>query len=74
MRKHFTVTVKGSEYTWSFDIYGTDRDAEDWRSDGLDVAEIQNSFPEFIGDLGLVNIWCFFEDIFLFRNPFRKKR
>ena len=68
------VTVEGMSHTWAFDIYGTDQDAEDWREDGLDVTEIRNSFPEFVADLGLVGIWSFFEDIFLFRNPFRRKQ
>lgn len=72
MKKLMTVTVRGKAKTWGFAFYGDPRHIEAWRADGLDVVLIENVIPAWVADLGLVRPWCFLQDVFNFRNPWRK--
>jgi hypothetical protein len=67
-----SVTVKGSGHTWGIDTYITRETAQDWRDDGLDVVEVMNRIPAWWVHAGLsVRLWCFCQDVFHFRNPWR---
>jgi hypothetical protein len=66
-----TVTVRGNGHRWGINTYITKETASDWRADGLEVEEILNVIPVWIVDLGLVRPWCFLQDLFNFRNPFK---
>lgn len=69
-KKLFSVTVRGNRHTWSFHFYGDSSNLQTWRDDGLEIDEIINTIPEWAVDLGLLRPWCFFQDLFHFRNPF----
>lgn len=71
-KKLLSVTVHGKEKTWGFNFYGDTKYLDEWRSDGLEVVEILNTIPQWVVDLNLINIWCFFQDIWNFKNPFSK--
>jgi len=71
-KKLLSIEVKGKEKTWTFNFYGDPRHIEEWRTDGLEVNEIKNSIPEWVVSIGMLKPWCFFQDIFNFKNPFRK--
>ncbi len=71
-KKLYGLAIKGKEHTWSFDVYVDSRYVEEWREDGIDIEEIVNTIPVWIVDLGLTRAWCFFQDCFYFKNPFRK--
>ena len=70
MKTRLSISVKGNNHRWSFRIDADPKYLEEWRADGLEIDEVYNSIPEFIVNLGLTRIWCFFEDLFYFRNPF----
>jgi hypothetical protein len=72
MKKLLTVTVKGRSKTWSFTILEDIKYIQDWIDDGLEVYELCNIVPEVVQRYGLTKLWCFLQDIFNFKNPFRK--
>lgn len=67
--KLHSVEVRGKGHTWCISTYITRETAAAWRDDGLTVHEIQNTIPDWWPFD--VRIWCFFQDVFNFRNPFR---
>ena len=72
MTKLLQITVRGKRHTWAFEFYGDPQFIEDWRADGLDVCEVVNTVPEWAARLRLVRPWCFFQDLFNFKNPFNQ--
>lgn len=66
------INVKGKTKTWGFAFMQDPKLIEEWRADGLDVFEIEAVIPAWVADLGLVRPWCFLQDLFNFRNPWRK--
>jgi len=71
MKKKCCVTVQGNNHLWSFDVVLDTKYLEEYRADGLEVYVIENSFPTWVADIGMVRVWCFFQDIINFKNPFR---
>ena len=69
-KKLMSVTVRGYRKTWSFNFYGDPKHLNEWRTDGLEIGEIENVIPVWIVTLGLTRMWCFFQDVFNFKNPF----
>lgn len=68
-----TVVVEGRCSTWIIETYITRETAQDWRDDGLEVRETLNTIPAWWVDYGFsVRLWCFWQDVFHFKNPFRK--
>jgi hypothetical protein len=71
-KKRYSLTVRGERSVWSFTIEAEPEHVEDWRRDGLEVDELLNTIPVWVVDLRLTRAWCFAQDIFYFRNPFRR--
>ena len=71
-KKLFAVTVRGKQYEWNFKFYGNPKYLQDWRDDGLEIYEIENRIPSWIVDTGLARVWCFFQDLFQFKNPLKR--
>lgn len=71
MKKRHALAVRGKQHEWSFTILVDPRYVAEWREDGLEIHEIYNSIPEWIVDMRLTRLWCFVQDLFHFRNPFR---
>lgn len=65
-----SLVVRGRTKDWSFNFMGERKHLKDWREDGLDVVELENTIPEWVAELGLTKVWCFFQDIYNFKNPF----
>lgn len=70
-RKLMHVTVKGDRSRWGFAFYGDPKYIPDWRADGLEVYEIENTVPAWVVRAGLVRAWCLVQDVFNFRSPWR---
>jgi hypothetical protein len=66
MNKLLSIEVKGREHRWSFDFYGNPKYLDEWREDGLEVNEIENTVPEWVPGWA-VKPWCFFQDLFNFK-------
>jgi len=71
MSKLLSITVKGKNHNWSFNFYDDPKYLKEWRQDGLDIVEIENTIPLWVVDFKLTKAWCFFQDIFNFKNPFK---
>lgn len=72
MKKLLSLEVKGKNKTWSFNFYGDTKYLNDWREDGLNINEVVNTIPEWAVNIRLTRIWIFIQDIFNFRNPFKR--
>lgn len=72
-KKLLSIAVKGKKHVWGFDFYADPKHIKEWRDDGLDVVQIENIVPEWIVDLGLIKPWCFLQDLWNFKNPFKNK-
>lgn len=42
------------------------------REDGIRIGIVNNTIPMWAVDAGLLRPWCFVQDVFNFRNPFKK--
>lgn len=71
IKKKCTVTIKGKDKIWSFEIWAQDSWIKDWREDGLEINEVIYSIPEWVVKLRLIKVWMRCSDIFNFRNPFK---
>lgn len=71
MKDRFALIVRGRKHEWVFNIWAEPKCVEDWRADGLTVDRVLNEFPQWVAILGLVKLWCFIEDLYYFRNPWK---
>ncbi len=71
MKKLYNLKIQGDEYLWSFEIEANPEHVEDWRRDGLEVAEIVNTCPEWAVKYNLHKAWFFLQDVLNFKNPFK---
>lgn len=72
-KKLLSISVKGKNSVWGFNFYADPKHLKTWRDDGLDVAQIENIVPMWVADYNLVNEWCFLQDLWHFKNPFKDK-
>jgi len=70
-KKLYAVYVKGRERHWSFPVLLDEKHIQEYRDDGLVVDEIVNTIPVWVVDCGLTKLWCFLQDVFNFKNPFK---
>ena len=71
-KKLYALTVKGRQHTWSFNVRIDPQFVEEWRADGLEIDEVCNTIPVWVADLGMVRVWCFLQDCFYFKYPFKR--
>ena len=71
MSKRLSITVKGKDGTWCFDILADSKYMQEWLDDGLDIVVIENTIPMWVYEMGLTRAWVFMQDLFNFRNPFK---
>lgn len=73
MKRMLCIDIRGKRKNWTFVFEGDPKYIPEWEADGLHVEELINTVPEWWVDAGLsVRFYCFFQDIFNFRNPFEK--
>lgn len=68
-----TIHIKGNDHTWVINWNTTQEQMDDMNEDGLEVMELVYSIPMWVVNAGLGRVWCFFEDIFNFRNPWGRR-
>ena len=66
-----SIEIRGKHSTWGVDWDAPQSQIDGMREDGIDVYIIENSIPVWIVDLGLLRPWCFFQDIWNLKNPFK---
>ena len=70
-KKLYAVYVRGRERHWKIPVLLDEKHIQEYLDDGLVVDEIVNTIPVWVVDLGLTRAWCFLQDIFNFKNPFK---
>ena len=63
MKQKISITVKGRNSSWSFQFLGDPKHLAQWRADGLEVAEVLNTVPQWAVQLGLLKPWVRIQDI-----------
>jgi hypothetical protein len=66
------VTVRGKSSEWCIQSHLSAEAIADMRADGLDIIVPQNMIPMWVAESGLVRPWCFLQDLWNLKNPFRK--
>ena len=66
-----TIEIRGREHSWSITTDLPQIAIDAMRQDGIDVGVLRNTIPVWAVDLGLLRPWCFCQDVWNFRNPFR---
>lgn len=72
LKKRYCLEISGQNHTWLFEVLVDPKYIKEWRQDGIEISELCNTIPEWIVEAGLTKVWCFFQDIFHFKNPFAK--
>lgn len=70
--RRMSIEVCGQSKKWCFEVYADPRYLDDWRADGLVIHVIENTVPTWLPSSIKVRWWCFAQDLFNFRNPWRK--
>jgi hypothetical protein len=65
------VDVRGRKSEWGIPTDISREVIEDMRADGLNIIVPENSIPLWVVELGLTRAWCFLQDLWNFKNPFR---
>lgn len=72
MKQQYELMIRGERREWSITVWAEPEWVEDWREDDLALYEVINTIPEWVVTMGLARVWCFFQDLFNFRNRWRK--
>jgi hypothetical protein len=62
MKKKLIVFVRGKTTEWSFTFQGDPAHLDDWRADGLQVYEVENSIPAWVVAIGMTRVWVRVQD------------
>jgi hypothetical protein len=71
-KKLYSLSIRGRQHSWNFHVYVDPKYVPEWRADGIEIDEVCNTIPEWVVNAGLLRPWCFFQDLFHFKNPFVK--
>lgn len=66
------IEVRGKSSTWGVAWFASQEQIDAMREDGLEIGVIENTVPGWVADFGLAVPWCFFQDIWNLKNPFRR--
>ena len=65
------IEVRGKRSGWCVAWHASKEQIEDMRADGLEVGIVENIVPAWVAEAGLARPWCFVQDLWNFKNPFR---
>lgn len=65
--KLHSITVKGNNHTWGFEAYVDPKYLDEWRADGLEIYEIENTVPMWVPTWIPIRLWCFLQDAWNFK-------
>ena len=63
MKQLMTLVVRGKTTEYEFTVEGYSEHLEEWRAEGLDINPLVNVIPQLAVELGLLGVWCFFQDL-----------
>lgn len=70
-KKLMHLEVAGRTGAYGFTVEADPRYLEEWQADGVEIYLIENTIPMWVVNAGLVRPWCFLQDVFNLRNPFK---
>jgi hypothetical protein len=56
---------------YSFTVIADIRYLKEWQQNGIEIFLLENSIPIWAVNVGLTKVYCFFQDIVNFKNPFK---
>lgn len=65
------IDIRGKSSEWGVSWFASQDQIDAMREDGIEVMVIENSMPAWVADAGLAGLWCFCQDIWNLKNPFR---
>lgn len=65
------VDVRGKGSEWGIPADLSKESIEAVRADGVNIIVPENIIPGWVVDLGFTRPWCFLQDLWNFKNPFR---
>jgi hypothetical protein len=71
VKRHRKVILRGRTSEWAVEAMLSQEQIDAMTEDGIEVIEVQSRLPMWVVTAGLASIWCFFQDLWNFRNPFR---
>lgn len=72
-KRLYFIEIQGNEHQWNFDVWIDPKFVDEWREDGIKIFEIINTIPASVQHAGFGRAWVFFQDLFYWRNPFKKE-
>ena len=63
MKQLMSLVVRGKTTEYDFTVEGYSEHLEEYWDEGLDINPIVNVIPQWIVDIGLSDVWCFFQDL-----------
>jgi hypothetical protein len=66
------VDVRGKRSEWGIPADLSREAIEAMREDGLNIIIPENIIPAWVVGAGLLRPWCFLQDLWNFKNPFRQ--
>lgn len=66
-----TVDVRGKQSEWGIPADLSREAIDAMRADGVNIIIPENIIPLWVVEAGLVRPWCFFQDLWNFKNPMR---
>ena len=66
------LDIRGRRGEWGVTADMPMKQIEAMRADGIEVGILENTIPAWVVACGLTRPWCFVQDVFNFKNPFRQ--
>lgn len=66
------VDVRGQRSEWGIPADLSREAIESMREDGVNIIVPENTIPAWIVDIGMIRPWCFLQDVWSFKNPWRR--
>lgn len=65
-----TIEIRGKKSAWGVCWQASKSQIDAMREDGIEVGIVENIVPAWVADMGMTRPWCFFQDLWHFKNPF----
>ena len=69
---HALLNIRGKTCEWGVTAQLSQQAIDDMRDDGIEIGIIENIVPYWVAAIGAARPWCFVQDIWNLKNPFRK--
>ena len=71
MKQRVELVMRGKSSEWAVSCDMSRGQIDAMVADGIEIGIVHHSVPMWAVDVGLLRPWCFVQDVFNFRNPFK---